>query len=74
MSSFFDTFEEETEKDTVGTTLVSKVPTTLVEEKTGPSSPELERTTAAVTPSVVIAAKDTFIQTCPSGGERKMAC
>jgi hypothetical protein len=57
MSSFFDTFEEEAENDTAGTTLVSKDPMPPAKEESGPNSSEFECTTAAVTPSVVIAAE-----------------
>jgi hypothetical protein len=58
MSSLFDTFEDEVEKDTIDTTLASKDSTLLAEENIGPISPELEWTNAAVTPSVIIVAED----------------
>jgi hypothetical protein len=58
MSSLFDTFEDEAEKDTIDTTLASKDSTLLAEENIGPISPELEWTNATVTPSVIIVAED----------------
>jgi hypothetical protein len=58
MCSLFDTFEDEAEKDITGTTLAPKDSTLLAKENTGPISPELERTNAVVTPSVIIAPED----------------
>jgi hypothetical protein len=58
MSSFFDTFEDEAEKDTAGTTLASKDSTLPDEERTGPSSLGFEQITTAMTPSIIMAAKD----------------
>jgi hypothetical protein len=58
MSSLFDIFEDEAEKDNTGTTLAPKDSTLLAEENIGPISLELEWTNATVTPLVIIAAED----------------
>lgn len=58
MSSFFDAFKDETEKDTTITILVPKDSTPPAEDKTDPGSPGFEWITAAVTPSVVMAIED----------------
>jgi hypothetical protein len=58
MSSFFDTFKDEAEKDTNGTTLALKDSTSLAKEKTDSFSLEFEWTSATVTFLVIIVAKD----------------
>jgi hypothetical protein len=58
MSSFFDVFEEEIEKDTVGTGLLLKAPTPPTKEKTSSIGTGLGQTAIVVTPSVGLATED----------------
>jgi hypothetical protein len=58
MSSFFDIFEEEDEKEIVSTGLLPKAPTPPAEGKTGPDGGELGQTAAVVTPLVAKVAED----------------
>jgi hypothetical protein len=58
MSSFFDIFEEEDEKEIVSTGLLPKAPTPPAEGKTGLDGGELGQTAAVVTPLVAIVAED----------------
>jgi hypothetical protein len=58
MSSFFDVFKEEDEKDIVGTGLLPKAPTPPAKGKVGPDGGELEQTAVEVTPLAAIEAED----------------
>jgi hypothetical protein len=71
MSSLFDTFKDEAEKNTTDTTLAPKDSTLLAKENTAPISPELEQVDSFGDHS---SQRQGFLGACPGGRERKRAC